>query len=80
VVLIDFDFDLKFEVTQFDVTIGGSSGFVKVLKANSKRFTKEQKDQFAKLTLGSAIIIDNITAKGDDGTNRTLSPINFKIR
>ena len=78
--LKDFDFDLKFKVTQFDITIGGVSGFVNVFKGTGNRFTKEQKNQFAKLTQGSAIIIDNISAKGDDGSNRTLSPISFKIR
>jgi hypothetical protein len=33
-----------------------------------------------KISVGSIIYIDNITAKGDDGTNRTLSPVSFKIR
>jgi len=78
--LKDFDFDLKFKVTQFEITFSGSSGFVKILPSTSNRFTKDQKEQFGKLTQGSFINIDNITAKGDDGSNRTLSPISFKIR
>ncbi|HET6555722.1 MAG TPA: gliding motility protein GldM [Prolixibacteraceae bacterium] len=78
--LIDFDFDLKYKVTQFEITFSGNTGFVKSYKANGNRFTTEQKDQFAKLTQGSAIIIDNITARGDDGRERPLSPISFKIR
>jgi len=78
--LIDFDFDLKFKVTQFEITFSGSSGFDKSYKATGARFSNEQKDQFKKLTAGSAIIIDNIMAKGDDGPTRPLSPISFKIR
>lgn len=78
--LKDFDFDLKFKVTQFEITISGSGGFVNSYKGTGNRFTTEQKDQFKKLGPGSAVIIDNITAKGDDGTNRPLSPISFKIR
>lgn len=78
--LKDFDFDLKFKVTQFEITFSGAGGFVTSYKGSGNRFTTEQKEQFKKLTLGSVIIIDNITARGDDGTNRPLSPISFKIR
>ena len=78
--LIDFDFDLKFKVTQFEITFSGASGFVTSYKGNGNRFSTEQKEQFKKLAQGSVIIIDNITAKGDDGSNRPLSPISFKIR
>ncbi len=78
--LKDFDFDLKFRVTQFDVTFSGSTGYVKTYNSTSNKFTSDQKGQFNKLTPGSLIYIDNIMAKGDDGTNRQLAPISFKIR
>jgi len=78
--LKDFDFDLKFKVTQFDVTFTGAGGYVKTYSSTSNKFTSDQKSQFAKLVPGSIIFIDNIMAKGDDGTNRTLAPISFKIR
>lgn len=78
--LKDFDFDLKFKVTQFDVSFTGSGGYVKTYKSTSNRFTSEQKDQFTKLVQGSYVYIDNIYAKGDDGTTRPLSPITFKVR
>lgn len=78
--LKDFDFDLKFRVTQFDITITGAGGYVKTFKSNSNKFTADQRDQISKLVQGSLIFIDNITARGDDGTNRPLAPISFKIR
>ena len=78
--LKDFLFDLKFKVTQFDVTFSGAGGYVKTYKTTGNRFSTEQKDQFSKLTQGSLIFIDNIMAKGDDGANRPLSPISFKIK
>jgi gliding motility-associated protein GldM len=78
--LKDFDFDLKFRVTQFDVNYTGAGGYSKVDKSTSNRFTQEQKDHFSKLTQGSMIVIDNIMAKGDDGSNRPLAPITFKIK
>lgn len=78
--LKDFDFDLKFRVTQFEITFSSASGFSKSIPGNGNKFTQEQKDQFNKLNPGSMIIIDNITARGDDGSNRPLSPITFKIK
>jgi gliding motility-associated protein GldM len=79
-VLEDFDFDLKFVVTQFDVSITGAGGYVSTWKSTSNRFSDEQKKQFNNLAMGSIIYFDNIRAKGDDGTDRPLDPISFKIR
>ena len=77
--LKDFDFDLKFKVIQFDVTISGT--YVKTFPSKDNKFTTEQRDQFGKLTMGSIIFIDNIMAKGDDGQPaRPLAPISFKIK
>lgn len=76
--LKDFLFDLKFTVTQFDVSFTGT--YVKTTSSKSNKFTDEQKGFFSKLTAGSYIYIDNIMAKGDDGSNRPLSPIGFKIK
>jgi gliding motility-associated protein GldM len=77
--LKDFDFDLKFKVTQFDVNISGT--YVKTFSAKDNKFTSEQRDQFSKLSVGGIIYIDNIMAKGDDGQPaRPLAPISFKIK
>jgi len=76
--LKDFDFDLKFKVTQFDITISGA--YVKTSSSKSNKFTDEQKSMFGKLSAGSMIYIDNIMAKGDDGSNRPLANIGFKIK
>ncbi|MCW0483139.1 gliding motility protein GldM [Gaoshiqia sediminis] len=78
--LVDFDFDLKFVITQFDVTITGAGGYTNTWSSKSNRFTAEQKQQFGNLQPGSIIYFDNIVAHGDDNTNRELSPISFKIR
>ena len=76
--LKDFDFDLKFKVTQFDITISGT--YAKTSSSKSNKFTDEQKGMFSKLATGSMIYIDNIMAKGDDGSNRPLADIGFKIK
>ena len=76
--LKDFDFDLKFRVTQFDISFTGT--YVKTASSKSNKFTDEQRTFLNNLTQGSTIYIDNIVARGDDGTTRPLSPIGFKIR
>ena len=79
-VLPDFDFNLRFTITQFDLNITAAGGYVNTYKSTNNRFTPEQKAQFRNLATGSIIYIDNIKAKGDDGTDRELDPISFKIR
>ncbi len=79
-VLPDFDFNLNFTVTQFDVSLAGAGGYWNTWKSTNNRFTADQKQQFRNLTTGTVIYIDNIKARGDDGTVRDLDPISFKIR
>jgi hypothetical protein len=67
-------------VTQFDVTVTGAGGFNNTWSSKSNMFTADMRKQFANLQAGSIIYFDNITAHGDDKTDRTLSPISFKIR
>ena len=76
--LKDFDFDLKYTVTQFDVTFAGT--YVKTYSSTSNRFTKDQKDMFKQLSQGNIIYVDNIKARGDNGVQKDLASITFKIR
>ena len=78
--LVDFDFDLKFKVTQFDITVTGSGGFNNTWSSRSNMFSADQRKQFANLQTGSILYIDNIVAHGEDNTNRQLAPISFKIK
>ncbi|NOR75558.1 MAG: hypothetical protein GQ525_10410, partial [Draconibacterium sp.] len=78
-VLVDFDFDFKYTVTQFDVqTTDG--GYTNIKASKSNRFTQEQKDQMSRANPQSIVYIANIKAIGDDGKTRDLDPISFKIR
>ncbi len=78
--LVDFDFDLRFRVVSFDVTVSGTGGYNNTYKSNSAHFTSQMKQQFAAQQPGSIVYFDNIVAKGDDNTTRNLPPISFKIR
>ena len=79
-VLEDFEFDFKYTVTQFDVWIQDAQGYTSNFRSMTNRFSDEQKQQFSRLIPGSVLYIDNIKAKGDDGSERPLNPISFKIQ
>ena len=75
----DFDFEMKFTVTSFAVSTS-KGGFVVDKLSTGNRFNQEQLDLMKGLNPGSRLYIDNIVAKGEDGTTRNLSAISFKIR
>ena len=79
-VLEDFDFDFKYTVTQFTIYVTNREGYTNPYASTTNRFTSEQKEQFKRLIPGSILYIDNIKARGDDGSVRPLKPISFKIQ
>ena len=74
----NFDFDLKFTITEFTVS-AVVQGFVKEYKSKSNKFTPEQKNLIKSLSKGSNVYIQDIKAVGPDGSTRPLSTINFRI-
>ncbi len=74
----DFDFDLKFTVTEFTVS-AVVQGFVRDYNAKSNRFTQDQKNLIRNLSKGQTVYIQDIKAVGPDGSTRPLSTINFKL-
>ena len=74
----DFDFDLKFTVTGYSVTIV-KGGNARSFDNKEARFSQEIKQQFEGLTKGSKVFIEEIKAVGPDRRTRELSAINFTI-
>ncbi|WP_346856112.1 gliding motility protein GldM [uncultured Draconibacterium sp.] len=79
-VLVDFDFDFKYTVTQFTIETSAAGGFTNRYPARSNRFTPEQKEALKRVNVNSIVYIGDIKAVGDDGTTRDLDPISFKIK
>ncbi len=75
----NFDFDLKFRVVGFtvSVTIGG---FEKSKNSGSYRLTGEQINLIRKAKKGSRVTFENIRAKGPDGSIRKLNSISLKLK
>jgi gliding motility-associated protein GldM len=76
----DFDFEMNFKVSSFDVVFTTRDGFTVEKRSPNNRFTEEQLVLMKNLNSGNRLIIENIVAKGDDGSTRNLSAISFKIR
>ncbi|HET6243243.1 MAG: gliding motility protein GldM [Bacteroidetes bacterium] len=76
--LENFDFDLKFKVLEFDIT-ATIGGFEQNKTSKSNMITEEQKSLLKSVKPGAKVYIENIKVKGEDGTIRTLSPINLKV-
>lgn len=74
----DFDFDLNYTVTRFDITaiVGGSPV---TQSSRSNRVTADQKALLQRVRSGQQIYIENVRAKGPDGTERKLAPISLKV-
>jgi gliding motility-associated protein GldM len=70
----NFDFDLKFTVTQFTVSTT-IQGFLQESTSKSYKFSQEQKNILKNLSRGQRVYIQDIKAVGPDGSTRDLSTI-----
>ncbi len=76
--LDDFDFDMKFTITQFKVVmIINGTPVDKLVKGN--KVNSDIKKILKKARKGQMVLIENIKAKGEDGTIRNLPPISLKV-
>lgn len=76
--LENFDFDLKFQVLEFDIS-ATIQGFEQTKTSKSNMVSEEQKALLKSVKPGAKVYIENVKVKGEDGTIRTLSPINLKV-
>ncbi|MBN2261374.1 MAG: gliding motility protein GldM [Prolixibacteraceae bacterium] len=82
--LEDFDFDMEFVVTGFDMTVPTSGGMVTTLSSKSHMFTPQQKELLNALGGGDRVTFENIRARIEGGDknemDRMLSPIILKVQ
>ena len=75
----DFDFDLKFEVTEFTVSAVASGGFTKREVSKSGKFTQPQQEIIRNLTAGRNLTVTDVKVIGPDGKSRVINSIVLKI-
>jgi gliding motility-associated protein GldM len=76
--LPDFEFDLKYPVKSFDLTVimGGN---VKTISSNNNKLTDEQRELLKQVRRNQTVIIENIRATAPDGSIRKLGSINLRV-
>ena len=72
--MVDFDFDLRYTVTEFTVSIN-DKGFDFSETSTSNRLTTGQRGLLERLTRGKKLYIEGIKAVGPDNRPRDLAPI-----
>jgi len=73
--LRNFDFDLKFEVVSFVLSVNIPGGFTYSEKSESYLFTEKQIEQINRKTVDQKIYIEDVIAKGPDGAKRKLNSL-----
>lgn len=77
--LPNFDFNLKFNIIGFTVSTT-IKGYEESEASRSYRFTPKQKALLRKVRPGKKVYIEDIKAKGPDGTIRKLPTISFRLQ
>ncbi len=75
----NFDFDLVFKVTAFNVT-AIQSGFARIEPSKSNKFTPQQLSLIKAAQKNQKVYIEDIKAIGPDGTTRSLGTLSFTLK
>lgn len=76
--MIDFEFDLKFDVVEYKVSmIIGGNVIEKIVKGPA--VSADVKEMFQRAKSGQKVYIESIKARGPDGTTRSLGSLSFKV-
>lgn len=73
--LENFDFDAKFNVTRFSLTVIKPRQDAITISGSGSDLSGAMRSALATITPGSRVVFDNIIAVGPDGTQRGLDPI-----
>jgi len=77
--LENFDFDLKFDVISFDMSMNLKGSFV-TETSQSNRLSPNMASLLKSAGAGTKVYFENIRAKGPDGTVRKIPGVNLKVK
>jgi hypothetical protein len=77
--LENFDFDLKFDITSFEVSALVKGSLV-TLASRSNKLTPEMQTLFKNVGSGAKVYIESVKAKGPDGRERKIAGVNLKVK
>lgn len=74
----NFEFDLRFEVVSYTVSATIAGNFLEK-ECRGPALTADAKAVLEKVKPGQKVFVDNIKARGPDGTVRSLGALSFKV-
>jgi gliding motility-associated protein GldM len=74
----DFEFDMSFTVASFTMLIARGT-IINTYTSSSNRITNEMSNAIQNANRGDRVWFENIFARGEDGTNRSLNNISLTI-
>jgi hypothetical protein len=77
--LLNFDFDVKYEVVEFTLSTTDEGGYFKQAISESNKISEAQKELIKNATVGKRINFEDIMVMGPYGNIRKISPIVFEI-
>lgn len=78
-ILPDFQFDLNFTVTSFDLSLNVKGTPVTESSANNK-ITSNQANYLKMVNSGTKVYFENVKAKGQDGQISAIPGVNLKVK
>ncbi|MBQ5778372.1 MAG: gliding motility protein GldM [Paludibacteraceae bacterium] len=76
--LNDADIEAKYTVLSFKMNISGAMGAI-VERSNGNKFSQQQMNQIKKMARGAKFFISGVIAKGPDGVERKLPPMEVTL-
>jgi gliding motility-associated protein GldM len=78
--LENFEFDLAFPVVGFNVSCVLKGGFAEDARSAGATFTAQQVNLMRQVQSGKKVYIEDVMAKGPDGTIRNIGSITFTVK
>lgn len=77
--LPDSDFEVKYKILGFDITVFDTMGNASTLKSTNSKFTRDQINEIKQMKRGKRFFISNVRALGPDGIPKRLPSIDIEL-
>jgi hypothetical protein len=78
--MINFDFELKYKVTSFDLSVDIGGGVFATVSSKSNRLTPKMKQYLKRAKKGQRILFENVKAKSPKTPVEKIPGITIKVK
>jgi len=76
----NFDFELSYKVTSFDMAVDVGGGVYQTLKSKSNKLTPQMKKYLKKAKKGQRVLIENVKAKSPKTPEEKIPGVSIKVK